>query len=491
MRLSELIQNGAPHAGAVAEDIEIRGLTSDSRQVEPGFLFAALTGSHARGTDYVPEAINRGAVAVLASDGAGLETTLGKARLVTDPNPRRRLALMAAQFFGRQPKVIAAVTGTNGKSSVAAFTRQIWQSDGRHGGSFGSLGVCANGITRALSLTTPDPILLHRLLKEIAEAGVDHLVLEASSHGLDQHRLDGVRIGAAAFLNLTRDHLDYHPSAEAYFAAKARLFGEVMADHGHAVLNADAPETAQLRAICRERGHDVLTFGTHRADVRLHAHRPDGAGQHLDIEVLGQRHEVVVPLPGVFQAMNMLAAVGLALSTGVEPEQAIAALAHLRRVHGRLEEAARHPNGAPIYVDYAHTPDALETVLRALRPYASGGRLAVVFGCGGDRDTGKRPQMGRLARALADVAYVTDDNPRSEDPKTIRRQIMAGCPGATEIGDRAEAIHTAVAALGPDDVLVIAGKGHEQGQTIGDRVVAFDDIEVARRAVAALTEGDR
>jgi UDP-N-acetylmuramoyl-L-alanyl-D-glutamate--2,6-diaminopimelate ligase len=463
-------------------NIEIRGLAADSRSVEPGFLFAAIPGTRTDGRAFIDDAIARGAVAVLASPGTDAARAGGRIPYLVDENPRRRLALMAARFYGRQPETVAAVTGTNGKTSVVSFARQIWTALGRSAASLGTLGL--EGMTGAplASLTTPDPIALHRMLAEIADAGISRLAIEASSHGLDQYRLDGVRVTAAAFTNLTRDHLDYHGTAAAYLAAKARLFGEVMAPGGHAVLNADAPECEALSALCREHGHQVLTYGLGGREIRLTAVDAMPDGQRLSIEVLGSCHEIELPLVGAFQATNALCALGLVLSDETDVVAAVAALGQLRPVRGRLQRAAR-VGGGIVYVDYAHTPDALSSVLQALRPHAHG-RLAVVFGCGGDRDPGKRPEMGAIAETLADRIIVTDDNPRRENAAAIRRAILAACPSAVEIGDRETAIRTAIAELEDGDVLVLAGKGHESGQIVGDTVRPFDDVEVARRMAA-------
>jgi len=487
LRLSELVQNGGPPPGAF-RDVEVTGLAADSRDVRPGYLFAALNGTTARGVDFIPDAIDHGAVAVLMpNENPDYEAPPESVPLVRDANPRRRLAIMAARFFGRQPRVVAAVTGTNGKTSVASFTRQIWQAAGFKAGSLGTLGVDADGFSHALRHTTPDPVTLHHMLAELAAAGVDHLALEASSHGLDQYRLDGVQVGAAAFLNITHDHLDYHAGAEAYFRAKAGLFERVMAPGGTAVLNADAPEFDRLKELCRARQHRLITFGNTGADLALIERHENGFGQRLVIEAFGKRYDFTVALPGGFQASNMLAAAGLAIATGLKPPQAMAALPSLAGVRGRLEIVAHHPSGAPVVVDYAHTPDALASALDALRPGVPG-RLVVIFGCGGDRDRAKRAAMGAIAAEHADDVFVTDDNPRSEDPAAIRSEIIAACPDAHEIGDRADAIATALASLGPDDALLLAGKGHEQDQTIGDQVIRFDDATVAREAVAQLRE---
>ena len=481
MQLSELINGDS--LGATA-DVDIRGLTADSRDVQPGYLFAALAGSQTDGARFIKDAVARGAVAVLAGSAAGAipDSVAG----VRDANPRHRLARMAARFYGRQPATVAAVTGTNGKSSVAAFTRQFWSAAGLTAASLGTLGLDAPNVDHTVVHTTPDAVTLHSILAEVAEAGVGYLVLEASSHGLDQCRLDGVDIIAGAFTNLSRDHLDYHPTTAAYLDAKMRLFEEIMAPGGHAVLNADAEIYDAVSVRCRAAGHRLLSYGRAGQDLRLLDCRPTAAGQHLELDILGRRHTVELPLIGAFQAENLLCAMGLALATGVDPEPMLTYADHVQSVPGRLELAARHPSGAPIYVDYAHTPDALRTVLEAVRPHVAG-KLVVIFGCGGDRDRGKRPQMGAVSAALADRVVVTDDNPRSEDPAAIRAEAMAGAGSALEIGDRRDAIRSAVAGLAAEDVLVIAGKGHEPGQIVGDRVLPFDDAIEARRAVEALS----
>ena len=489
MRLTDLLDPGTNAAG---ETPEIAGITADSRIVGPGYLFAALPGLSVDGRDYIDEAIARGAVAVLAPPETTLTAEAAERgiRLVTDDNPRRRLSLMAARFYGAQPRVTAAVTGTNGKTSVAWFARQIWAALGHRAASMGTLGITApsvspsvsQGVSVAGSLTTADPVALHRTLAELAAAGIDHLVLEASSHGLEQFRLDGVAFIAGAFTNLSRDHLDYHRTMEAYRAAKLRLFSHLLPPGAGAVLNADSPDYGAFEAICAERGCPVIGYGARAGDIRIAKQAPLADGQDLEIEVLGRRHRVRLPLPGAFQAANALCALGLAIACGADAAAATKALPGLQAVPGRLQLAARAANGAPLYVDYAHTPDALENVLRALRPHTLG-RLIVVFGCGGDRDPGKRPMMGAIAADLADIAIVTDDTPRGEDPAEIRRQILAGCAGGREAGDRAEAIHAAAAELQPGDVLVIAGKGHETGQIVGDQVRPFDDAEIARQAV--------
>ena len=490
MRLTELAEGTTIEMvpEAAIEPIEIEGLSADSRQVAPGFLFAALPGSTADGRAFIDEAVAKGAVAVLGPNGTRLKNYGRPVALLTDDNPRRRLALMAAQFYGRQPRIIAAVTGTNGKTSVADFTRQIWQHCGRKAASLGTLGLVPEHPAAPPALTTPDPVALQRCLAALAGDGFDYLAMEASSHGLDQFRLDGVRVTAAAFTNLSRDHLDYHDGMEAYLAAKLRLFTDLLRDGGLAVINADVPEAEAIKAAVAERDVTVLSYGQAGHALRLIERTPSSDGQALTLDVLGERHSVQLPLAGTFQASNVMAALGLAIATGAAPGAALAALPHLAGVHGRMELVARTPNGAAVYVDYAHTPDALETVLTALRPHTKG-RLFVVFGCGGDRDPGKRPLMGDAAQRLADVAIVTDDNPRNEDPAAIRQQALAAAPDAREIGNREDAIAQAVEELGPGDLLVIAGKGHETGQTVGGEVLPFDDRAVAQAAVAALSGG--
>lgn len=484
MRLTDLASSDTtPAAPLQARDPLIAGLTSDSRAVKPGFLFAALPGSKADGRAFVADAVARGAVAVLGPAGTVLpDGAPDGVAVIEDENPRRRLALMAARFYGRQPAHVAAVTGTNGKTSTVQFARQLWTLLGRRAASLGTLGITAPGLERYGSLTTPDTVSLHQALAELADAGIDHLAMEASSHGLDQHRLDGVTIETAGFTNLSRDHLDYHGSMEAYLAAKSMLFDRVLPPGGTAVLNADAPEFTHLSELCSRRGHRLIGYGTQAKELVLRDLIPLPHGQRLKLTVLGRDHDIDLPLAGRFQCMNALCALGMAIGTGADPDEAAASLERLGGVRGRLELVAHHPSGAPIYVDYAHTPDALETVLRALRPHAAK-RLAVVFGCGGDRDRGKRPVMGELAYRLADRVIVTDDNPRTEAAAAIRREVMAGCPEAEEIGDRAAAIRAAVRDLAQGDVLVIAGKGHEQGQTVGTEVRPFDDADEARAAL--------
>lgn len=488
MRLIDLVREGVGtvRLDPVTGDLDIRGLAADSREVRPGFLFAALSGSRADGRAYIADALERGAVALLAKPDAASHAK--GAVFIADDNPRQRLAHMAARFYGQQPRTVAAVTGTNGKTSTVTFARQLWTALGHRAASLGTLGVTAPDLRIEEGLTTPDPIALHDMLARLASGGVDHAALEASSHGLDQFRLDGVRVSLAAFTNLTRDHLDYHRTMDAYRASKLRLFGELLRADGVAVLNADAEGVAHFRAVCAARGVRTLTYGERGNDLRLEAVEPQPDGQRLTVAVGGARRDISLPLVARFQAMNALCALGLVTAGGEDTDRALDALGKLEGVPGRVQRVAVLPSGAGIYVDYAHTPDALETVLGALRPHAAR-RLVVVFGCGGDRDPGKRPVMGDVARRLADIAFVTDDNPRSENPAEIRRQIMAACPDAREFASRADAIAEAVANLGAGDVLVVAGKGHERYQIMGDQVIPFDDVAVA--AEAAVARGGR
>lgn len=473
---------------AALKELEIAGLTADSREVKPGYLFAALPGAKADGRAFLVDAVARGASAILAPPGTNLAEARADRhgqviRLITDSNPRRRFALMAAKFYPHQPDTIAAVTGTNGKTSVAHFTQQLWQAVGHHSGYMGTLGAWGAGKKIDGSLTTPDPVGVHRVLEDLARAGVTHLAMEASSHGLHQFRIDGVRVGIAGFTNLSRDHLDYHGSMAAYLSAKMRLFSDVLIDGGTAVLNADTPEFPALDATCRLRRHRVLSYGERGDAIRIDGITREAAAQKLKLSIFGQAYDVRLPLAGRFQAANALCALGMVLASGTAPKTAVAALESLHGVPGRLELVGTHSSGAPVYVDYAHTPDALETVLNALRPHATG-KLIVLFGCGGDRDRGKRRLMGEKAKDLADRVIVTDDNPRTEQPTEIRREILQGCPNADNIGDRDEAIKTAIQGLHTGDVLLIAGKGHESGQIVGTSVIPFSDAEVARRHLA-------
>ncbi len=469
----------------------VAGITADSRAVRPGWVFAALRGARADGASHAPAAVAAGAVAVLASlDGAlrAAEAAGGMAvPFVVDEDPRRRLALAAAALHGGQPATLVAVTGTSGKTSVASFTRQIWAAMGLRAVNLGTVGV-EGAVTAALSHTTPDPVALHALLARLAVEGVSHAAMEASSHGLAQRRVDGCRLAAAAFLNLGRDHMDYHADRADYLAAKLGLFARVLPEGAAAAVNADDPSAAFAADVARSRGQRLVTVGKAGA-LRLLGADLTPEGQTLRFGWEGREHAAALPLVGGFQGSNALMAAALCVGAGAEAGAVFAALPALRGVRGRMERVARLPNGAQVFVDYAHKPDALAVALDALRLHTPG-RLVAVFGAGGDRDAGKRPLMGAAAAARADRVIVTDDNPRSEDPAAIRAAVMAGAPGAEEIGDRAEAIAAAVAALQPGDRLLIAGKGHETGQTVAGRTTPFDDAEVARAAVAALGGGD-
>ncbi len=460
---------------------EFSGLTSDSRKVEPGFLFAALSGANTDGARFVRDAVARGAAAVLGTPALEAETAALGVRFIAAPNPRHALAALAAAFYDAQPGHVAAVTGTKGKSSIVAFLREIWTHNGRAAASLGTVGVIGPRGARPLSHTTPDPVEIHALLAALAEEGVTHLAVEASSHGLDQHRLDGVRIQACGFTNITRDHMDYHATFDHYLAAKLRLFSEVVAEGGVAVVNADAQHGDAFIAAAQRRGLTLLTVGEVGTFITLLERHSIGDAQQLVLRHDGRIYTVTLPLAGAFQASNALVAAGIAIGLGEDADHSFAALATLKGAPGRMEKVAFAATGAPIYVDYAHTPDSLEKVLEALRPHTTG-RLHVVFGCGGDRDRGKRPLMGAIAAKLADTVIVTDDNPRTEDAAAIRQQILAAAPGAREIGDRQEAIRTAIAGLGQGDVLVIAGKGHETGQYINGVTHPFSDREEAVKA---------
>jgi UDP-N-acetylmuramoyl-L-alanyl-D-glutamate--2,6-diaminopimelate ligase len=482
MKLRDLFSDDATIESQAAA-IEVAGLAMDSRAVKPGDLFFALAGHKTDGARFVDAAIAKGAVAVA---GDHPPSNLGRVPFVRTLNPRRALALAAARFYPQQPKIIAAVTGTSGKTSVAAFARQIWLSLGHASASIGTIGLVSPKRTIYGSLTTPDPIALHRQLDEIAHDGVTHLALEASSHGLDQFRLDGVRVAAGAFTNLSRDHMDYHPDVAHYLAAKLRLFRDLVVADGPAVISADHECSPAVIDAARGRKLRVMTVGG-RGDgagegIRLLSAEIDGLAQKLMLEHRGRQYAVRLPLVGEFQIENALVAAGLAIGTGSEPAAVFAALEHLEGAKGRLERVGEH-NDAAIFVDYAHKPDALAKALQALRPYATR-KLVVVFGAGGDRDAGKRPLMGAIAAEKADSVIITDDNPRSENPQMIRFAIMAAAKGAREIGDRAEAIRTAIAGLQPGDALLIAGKGHETGQIFGDKTLPFSDHEAVIAALA-------
>jgi len=476
----------------LAYGTNITGLTSDSREVRAGYLFAAFPGAKVDGREFIEQAIKKGAVAILAPEGAVIDNK--NVVVIEDKNPRRSFAKMAGIFFGKQMDTIVAVTGTNGKSSTVNFCRQMWQSMEHAAASLGTIGIMANFanggiINRPGTLTTPDPVTLHSEIAELEASGVTHLAIEASSDGLSQYRLDGVRVTAAGFTNLTRDHLNTHGTMENYFDAKLRLFRELLIPSGVAVINSDTPYSDAVRAACEKRDLRVIDYGRKARDIRLAKHHPLPDGQFLELIVFGERYELELPLIGEFQAENALCALGLVIAEDPDNRllhmQGIYALEKLKSVRGRLEFAAKHPSGAPIYVDYAHTADGLETMLNALRPHTEK-NLHVVFGAGGDRDPARRTQMGEVAARIADKIIVTDDNPRTEDPAAIRAAIMKVAPRAAEIAGRREAIRKAIRNLQAGDVLVIAGKGHEQGQDIGKEILPFDDVTEVKNAVLEL-----
>ncbi|WP_299349806.1 UDP-N-acetylmuramoyl-L-alanyl-D-glutamate--2,6-diaminopimelate ligase [uncultured Shimia sp.] len=476
---------------SAARNPTITGLAVDSREVKDGFLFAALPGTRVHGGEFIQYALRMGATAILTdAEGARLaatELSASDAALVVAEDPRQALAYTAALWFAEQPGVMAAVTGTNGKTSVATFLRMIWQELGLEAVNLGTTGV-EGDFQAPLNHTTPEPVTLHRTLAAVCEAGVEFAAMEASSHGLEQRRLDGVQLRAGGFTNFTQDHLDYHDSFDDYFAAKAGLFARVLPEDGMAVINIDDARGVDMAAIASARGQEVMTVGRDGADLVLDAQRFDATGQDIRFTFRGRSYMVRLNLIGGFQAENVLLASGLAIACGAEPERVFEVLGELKTVRGRMQLAATRENGAAVFVDYAHTPDAVKTALQAMRPHVMG-RLVAIVGAGGDRDAGKRPLMGQAATENADVVFVTDDNPRSEDPASIRAMVMEGAPDATEVGDRAEAILRAVDALQPGDALLIAGKGHESGQIIGDDVLPFDDAEQASVAVAALDGG--
>jgi UDP-N-acetylmuramoyl-L-alanyl-D-glutamate--2,6-diaminopimelate ligase len=468
--------------GNALGDVAVSGLTADSRSVAPGTVFFAMPGAKADGLSFAAQAARAGAVAIVADRQPDVDP--GVPVLVASAatgGTRAALSAAAARLFPRQPGTIVAITGTSGKTSVSVFTRQLWHALDIPGSSLGTIGYVTHKSAKYGSLTTPDPVELHQTLQLLADDGVTHLAMEASSHGLDQRRLDGARLKATAFLNLSRDHLDYHPDMQAYFKAKMELFTRLAPRGSSAVIAGGAPWKARAIAIARNAGLKPVTVGRRLSDIAITRAVRAAHGQDLTVRVQGRRYDVHLPLIGDFQASNALVAAALCMATGSDEARVMAALARLQGVPGRLEKVGE-VNNAPVLVDYAHKPAALATVLDMLKPYASG-RLINVFGCGGDRDPGKRPMMGRISADRADITIVTDDNPRTEQPESIRKAILAAAPGAREIGDRAEAIQTAVAMLKSGDVLVIAGKGHEEGQIVGKTVLPFSDHVVARAAI--------
>jgi len=463
-----------------AGDPQVAGITADSRQVGPGYVFVALAGVKTDGTRFIGDAVAKGALAILVASDADVGADVS-VPVLRSAEPRRELALMAAKFFGVQPETAVAVTGTSGKTSVADFTRQIFATLGHNAASVGTIGIVKSDGSTYGSLTTPDPVTLHETLARLAAEGVTHLAFEASSHGLDQRRLDGVKLKAAAFTNLGRDHLDYHPTVDAYLAAKLRLFTELLPPDGVAVINADGARSEDVVAAVEASGHRLMTVGRAGTGLKLERLVREGFAQRISVGHEGRVFDVRLPLLGEYQASNALVAAGLAIATGESAGRVLPALQSLKGVKGRLEIVGESGGGLAV-VDYAHKPEALAAVLDALRPFATG-KLICVMGCGGDRDTGKRPIMGAIAVEKADVVIVTDDNPRTEKPEAIRAEILAAAPGAQEIGDRAKAIAAGVAMLGDGDVLVVAGKGHETGQIVGDEVLPFSDHEEIQKAL--------
>jgi len=488
MRLGDLvsdldgvkIRSGTGPAGGI--DVAVAGITADSRDVAPGFVFVAIPGTKVDGARFIPEAERRGAAAVVASAEAALSADCDVPVILSD-NPRLTLSQMAARLYSAQPSTICAVTGTNGKTSVASFLRQIWIREGHKAASMGTLGVVTSGGIEPLGHTTPDPVRIHKTLEQLTRDGVTHLVMEASSHGLAQHRMDGVRVKAGALTNLSRDHLDYHESSDDYLAAKLRLFTQVVREDGWAVLNADADCYSTARDVVNAIDLKLISVGEAGETLRIIAAKPTPQGIDLSFAHKDVTYEVALPLVGAFQASNALMAAGLALATGSAIESVVESLSKLTGADGRMERVARLSNGATVYVDYAHTPDALETALKALRPHTEG-RLHVVFGAGGDRDRGKRPLMGQVAHTHADVVIVTDDNPRNEEPSLIRAEILAAAPDAQEVGDRRAAIDAALAGLESGDTLLVAGKGHESGQTVQGVTHPFKDADVIRELLS-------
>lgn len=475
MRLGNLV----PGLASGAEDITVTGFAIDHRKVAQGTIFGAFAGTKFNGEDYIDAAIASGAAAVVAAPSAKVHGALH----IPAENPRAIFARLAAMFFQPFPTVIAAVTGTNGKTSIAELTRQYWRMSGKVAASIGTLGITTANEQVSTGLTTPDIVTFLSNVSGLAREGVSHLIFEASSHGLSQHRSEGIPIRIAAFTNLSRDHLDYHGDMEEYFAAKMRLFDSLLMEDGTAVIWADDAWSARVIARAKARALRIITVGENGEGVRLISRRPTQLGQELQLEIQGETIKATLPLIGAYQANNALTAAAIVLASGGDVAEVMGNLSRLQPVRGRLERAVICRSGAPVYVDYAHTPDALAAACAAMRPHTAG-RLITVFGAGGDRDAGKRAEMGRIAVRDCDIAVVTDDNPRSEDPGQIRAQIMAGAAGATEIADRRAAIAHAIHLARADDIVLIAGKGHEQGQIVGDKIFPFDDVQVARECAA-------
>ncbi|GAA4724362.1 UDP-N-acetylmuramoyl-L-alanyl-D-glutamate--2,6-diaminopimelate ligase [Sphingomonas lutea] len=471
MRLSDL--------AGVDSDSKVTGFALDHRKVAPGSIFGAFRGEVANGEDYIPAAVERGAVAVVARPDA----TVARVPHLADAEPRRLFADLAAKFYGPYPETVVAVTGTNGKTSTVEMTRQVWRMTGHRSASIGTLGVTTSDDQVKTGLTTPDVVTFLSNMAGLKRMGTSHVAYEASSHGLDQHRCEGVPLAAAAFTNFSRDHLDYHQTMDAYFEAKMRLFEQVLPPGSPAIIWTDDTKSDEVIARAQRAGHKVMTVGRTGDVIRLVEQSPTPLGQTLILDHGGKSHRLALPLIGAYQASNVLTAAALVLATGGDWPSTFSAMQRVAPVRGRLERAVITGQGAPVYIDYAHTPDALEAAIAALRPHVEG-KLITVFGAGGDRDQGKRPEMGAVATRLSDVVIVTDDNPRSEDPARIRADIMAGAPGATEVDGRREAIAEAVKMARAGDIVLVAGKGHETGQIIGDRVLPFDDALVAREVAA-------
>jgi UDP-N-acetylmuramoyl-L-alanyl-D-glutamate--2,6-diaminopimelate ligase len=463
----------------VPSDSEVTGFALDHRKVAPGSVFGAFRGAVFNGEDFIDQAVDRGAVAVVARP----EVPVDRVPLLADAEPRRLFAELAAKFYAPFPETVVAVTGTNGKTSTVEMTRQMWRMSGHRSASIGTLGVTTSDDQVSTGLTTPDIVTFLNNMAGLKRMGISHVAYEASSHGLDQHRAEGVALAAAAFTNFSRDHLDYHVTMESYFAAKMRLFDELLPPGRPAVIWTDDPKSDEVVDRARKRGHEVLTVGRRGETIRLVEQSPTALGQKLLLAHGGKQHRLALPLIGAYQAANVLTAAGLVLATGGKWDATFAAMERVAPVRGRLERAVISRGGVPVYIDYAHTPDAIEAAIAALRPHVQG-RLITVFGAGGDRAQGKRPEMGRVATALSDVVIVTDDNPRSEDPARIRADVMAGASGATEVAGRREAIAEAIRIARDGDIVLVAGKGHETGQIIGDKVLPFDDALVARECAA-------
>ena len=463
----------------VDSDSEVTGFAIDHRKVAPGSVFGAFRGAVFNGEDFIGQAVDRGAVAVVARP----EASVDRVPLLSDSEPRRLFAKLAAEFYAPFPETVVAVTGTNGKTSTVEMTRQMWRMSGHRSASIGTLGVTTSDDQVSTGLTTPDIVTFLNNMAGLRRMGISHVAYEASSHGIDQHRAEGVPLAAAAFTNFSRDHLDYHHTMEAYFEAKMRLFDELLPSGKPAVVWTDDPRSREVIDRARRAGHQILTVGGGGETIRLVDQKPTALGQSLILEHAGHSQRLALPLIGAYQAANVLTAAGLVLATGGDWATTFAAMERVAPVRGRLERAVISRSGVPVYIDYAHTPDALEAAIAALRPHVEG-RLITVFGAGGDRDRGKRPQMGTVATALSDLVIVTDDNPRSEDPANIRSAIMAAAPGATEVPGRREAIAEAIRQAREGDIVLVAGKGHETGQIIGDKVLPFDDALVARECAA-------